>query len=410
MMSPMQTCARARMLACLLAAMPATTARGQTTSAPPRTAPASSAVAFDALRRQAEEARSAGRVDEAVALYKRAVALQPSWTEGYWYLGTIAYDTDHHTECRDAFGRVTRQQPDNGAAWAFLGLCEFHLHLHAPALDHLTRAGQVGVGDDAAFASVIAYHQGILLARVGQFERALDLDVALVRGGNTAPAMLDALGIAWLRMPLLPDEVPPDKRDLVRLAGSAAAYRIGMLTEAARQAFEQLVSRYPDTPNVHYMYGTYLAFEHPDEALEQFRIELTYSPRHVLARVQIAQELVKRGDFDAARPYATEAARLDPRNFMGRRVLGQIKLQAGDVAGAVADLEAAARLQPSSPSVRFHLARAYRRAGRTADAERERVEFRRLEKLQQIQRGGKNAAGGDPEDVGPQDDKPQDEM
>ncbi|MBK5298232.1 MAG: tetratricopeptide repeat protein [Vicinamibacteria bacterium] len=396
----MQTDARALVLTCLLVTMPATTAAvlGQ---APP--------VAFDALRHQAEEARAAGRVDEAVALYKRAVALQPSWTEGYWYLGTIYYDTDRHDECRDAFARVTGQQPDNGAAWAFRGLCEFRLRQYATALDSLNRARQAGVGDDAAFVAVVGYHRAILLARFGQFERALEVDVNLVRGGNTTPAMLDALGIAWLRLSLLPDEVPPEKRDLVQLAGRAAAFRIGMMKDAAQQAFEQLVSRYPDIPNVHYMYGTYLAFDHPDEAIEQFQIELTRSPGHVLARVQIAQELIKRGNFGAARPYATEAARLDPGNFMCRRVLGQVKLQAGEVAGAIADLEAAATLEPSSPSVRFHLARAYRRAGRTADAERERTEFLRLEKLQQVQRGGANAVGGqgeEPQEEKPLDDKP----
>ena len=64
--------------------------------------------------------------------------------------------------------------------------------------------------------------------------------------------------------------------------------------------------------------------------------------------------------------------------------------------------EAARSLEPSSPSVRFHLARAYQRAGRTADAERERTEFRRLEKLQQIRRGGANAAGGDLQEENPQ--------
>ena len=263
------------------------------------------------------------------------------------------------------------------------------------------------MGEAPAFAAVVGYHRAILLARAGKFERALDLHVSLVRGGNTTPAMLDALGIAWLRLQRLPDEVPPEERELVRLAGTAGGFRIGMMKAEAQQAFTQLVARYPDTPNVHYMYGEYLAFDHPDDALEQFQIELTVSPRHVLARVQIAQELIKRGDFAAAAPYANEAARLDQRNFMARRVVGQVKLQAGDVPGAIADLLAAAKLEPSSPSVRFHLARAYRRAGRTADAERERTEFRRLEKLQQIQRGGANAVGGELQDDSPQDEKPQ---
>ena len=276
------------------------------------------------------------------ALYKRAVALQPSWTEGYWYLGTIYYDRDRHAECRDAFTRVVQRQPENGAAWAFRGLCEFRLKQYRAALDHLNRARQVGVGDDPAFDAIVAYHRAILFARFGQFERAFDVDVNLVRGGNTMPAMLDAIGIAMLRLPLLPDEVPPEQRDLVRLTGRAGAYGIQRMADEARKAYEELLTRYPDAPGVHFLYGNFLfGQERPDAALEQFRMEIARSPNHVPARLQLALELVKRGDFDAAKPYATEAVRLAPGNFVARRVLGQIKLQAGDVAGAIADLEAA---------------------------------------------------------------------
>ena len=392
----METYSRPLVLTCLLISMPAATASvlGQAT--------------FDALRRQADDTRAAGRVDEAVGLYKRAVALQPSWTEGYWHLGTIYYDTERHGECRDAFTHVVQQEPEHGAAWAFRGLCEFKLREYAAALDHLSKARQLGVGDDAAFVAVVGYHRGILLARFEQFERAYEVGAAFVRGGNASPEILDAIGIAMLRLPLLPDEVPAEQRDLVRLTGTAGAYGISMMREEAREAFERLVTRYADAPNMHFVYGNFLlAQERPDAALEQFRIEIARSPGHVPARLQLVLELVKRGDFDAARPYATEAVQLAPANFVARRVLGQIKLQAGDAVGAIADLEAAAKLEPSSPSVRFHLARAYQRAGRTADAERERTEFRRLEKVQQVQRGGANGAGRDPEDDTPRDDKPQ---
>jgi len=394
---PMETYARALGLACLLVTMPPTSAvLGQASPGPPRSGEASSPAAFDALRRQAEEARAAGRVDEAVALYKRAVALQPSWTEGDWYLGTIYYDRDRHAECRDAFTRVVQRQPENGAAWAFRGLCEFRLKQYRAALDHLNRARQAGVGDDPVFDAIVAYHRAILFARFGQFERAFDVDVNLVRGGNTMPAMLDAIGIAMLRLPLLPDEVPPEQRDLVRLTGRAGAYAIERMAEEARKAYEELLTRYPDTPGVHFLYGNFLfTQERPDAALEQFRMEIARSPNHVPARLQLALELVKRGDLDAAKPYATQAVRLAPRNFVARRVLGQIKLQGGDAAGAIAELEAARSLEPSSPSVRFHLARAYQRAGRMVDAKRERAEFTRLEAIQQKQRGAPSGAPGE---------------
>jgi tetratricopeptide (TPR) repeat protein len=384
MTPPMESCCRPLVLTCVLIAMAASTAAalGQAT--------------FDALRRQADDTRAAGRVEEAVGLYKRAVALQPSWTEGYWHLGTIYYDTDRHRECRDAFTHVVEQEPGHGAAWAFRGLCDFKLREYAAALDHLSKARQLGVGDDASFVAVVGYHRGILLARFEQFERAYEVGAAFVKGGNAGPEILDAIGIAMLRLPLLPDEVPAEQRDLVRLTGKAGAYGISMMREEARQAFELLVTRYPDAPNMHFVYGNFLlAQERPDDALEQFRIEIARSPGHVPARLQLALELVKRGDLDTATPYATEAVRLAPGNFVARRVLGQIKLQAGDAAGAIAELEAARSLEPSSPSVRFHLARAYQRADRTVDAKRERAEFTRLEAIQQKQRGAASGVAGE---------------
>ena len=112
--------------------------------------------------------------------------------------------------------------------------------------------------------------------------------------------------------------------------------------------------------------------------------------------IQMAQESLKRGELDAALEWATRAVQLAPRNFVGRRILGQIKLERKDLAGAIAELETAVKLEPASPSVHYTLARAYQRAGRVADARRERAEFSRLERLQQEQRGGANAVGGMP--------------
>jgi tetratricopeptide (TPR) repeat protein len=379
------------LILCVLSALPAGT--GQTALPMSAPAPAARVDDFDTLRRRADEARAAGRVRDAVELYRAAIAMQPSWAEGHWSLGTIYYDADRHRECRDTFATVVRLEPEHGAAWAFSGLCEFKLTEYAPALEHLTRANDLGVGDDPSFLAVVGYHRAILLARFGQFERALDLNAGFIRGGNTTPTVIEALGITLLRLSVLPSEVPPEKREIVELAGRAGAFAIGMMRDAAEQAFGQLVSKYPDEPNVHYVFGTYLLGDRPAEALEQFTMELQRSPQHVPARVQIAQELVKQGEFDRATPYATQAARLAPNNFMARRILGQLKLQAGDTTGAIAHLEAARALEPTSPSVRYHLARAYQRAGRSDEAKRERAEFSRLEALQQRKRGGASTLG-----------------
>jgi tetratricopeptide (TPR) repeat protein len=354
-----------------------------------------SPAAFDNARHQAEQAREAGRAAEAIDWYQKAVALDPTWTEGFWYLGTMYYEADRHRECRDAFARVVRTQPDHAAAWAFRGLCEYRLAAYAVALQHLTRADDLGLGSQRDLQAIVAYHRALLLTRSGQFERALDIEIGLLRGGNTGPEIQQAMGATLLRLPLLPQDVPADTRRLVELAGRAGAAGIALTREEAEPAFRELVTAYPAEPNVHYLYATYLARDRPDEALAEFKRELERSPDHVLARVQIAQELLKRNDVDGAAPYAREAVRLGPKNFLARKVLGQIELQTGHVERAIAELETARTLEPTSPTVRFQLARAYQRAGRAEDAARERTEFKRLETIQQQRRGGAAALEGD---------------
>jgi tetratricopeptide (TPR) repeat protein len=343
---------------------------------------------FETIRKRADQARTAGHLEEAAHLYTRAVQLRPSWAEGHWHLGTIFYETENAAACRDAFSAVVRLQPKNADAWAFKGLCRFRLKTYAAALADLNRAATLGI-TDAQLKPVAQYHRAMLLTRAGEHERALQIYGDLARAGHTTPMLVDAMGIAVLRLQVLPDELPSDTHDAVTLAGRATLLAAGADMSAAARAFDELAGRYANTPNVHYVYGLFLLRSQPERALEQFNEELRISPDHAGAMIQLAQESMKAGDLDAAAGWATRAVQAAPRNFVGRRVLGQIKLERNDLAGAISELETAARLEPDSPSVHYTLARAYQRAGRIADANRERATFSRLERLQQEQRGAK---------------------
>ena len=166
--------------------------------------------------------------------------------------------------------------------------------------------------------------------------------------------------------------------------------------DAARTALDELITRYPKTPHAHYARGVFLLTENADRALEDFRREIEISPSHVPARLQVAFELIKRGDPAKARIAADEAAKLAPDHFATRLALGQVLLEMNDVDAAIPELEKAATLAPGSPQTHFMLARAYSRAGRAADAERERSEFTRLDQLVRAMRNGLPAVGGIP--------------
>jgi tetratricopeptide (TPR) repeat protein len=359
-----------------------------------RPARAQGSSAFDALVKKAEAARDANRLEEALDLYGRAVKMRPSYAEGYWYIGTTHYDLDRHREARDAFRRVVDLQPENGGAWVFKGICEFRLNNLDTALTDLARARELGFGNNKELAAAATYHSAILLTRNGHFEQALQMLRDFAQDGGDSPRVIEAMGMALLRMPMLPSELPGTQREMVMLAGRASYFAASRLSAAAQKAFEQLVLRYPETPHVHYAYGLFLTTEQPDRSIELFQAELKVSPRHPWAKMQIAAEYIRRGDYEAARPWAEQAVQEGPHLFGAHRVLGTVKLETGDVAGAITEFEEGVKLAPDNPTMHFSLARAYRRAGRTADADRAQAEFARLDREARTRRTGAQSVGG----------------
>lgn len=349
---------------------------------------------FEALLKAATEARQAERWEDAIALYGKAVKLKPDYVEGYWYQGTSYYSLDDYTNCRTAFRAVIRRAPKNGAAHAFLGLCEFGLKEYDRSLQHLLDSRTLGVGDVPDLGKVARYHAGLLMARAEQYEQALETLGEFASEGDDNPRVIEAMGIATLRFPMLPIELPPDRREMVLMAGRASYMMATRNTVAAETAFKALASRYPETPNVHYAYGVFLLQEQPDTAIEEFKRELAIQPAHPWSLIQLAYEYLKRGDAATALPYARQGVEAAPKAFPARKALGQALLESGDIEGAIRELQAGIELAPESPGLHFTLARAYQRAGRLDDAERERNEFIRLDRLARTLRSGAQSVGG----------------
>ena len=349
---------------------------------------------FAAIVAQASTAREANDLDRAIALYMRGLALKPDWTEGWWGLGTACYDLDRYAEANDAFRRVLSRDDSDGVTWVFKGLTSFQLKHFDEALSELTQARRRGVTASREISEAARYHTALLLTRNEEYEQSLAVLSDFGLEGNDSPRIIEAMGLATLRMPILPDDLPGTKRELVMLAGRAQYFFAARLLQASQNAFETLVSRYPDTPNVHYAYGVMLAGEQPEQAIERFTRELKVSPTHVLAKIQIAFAHIKRSEFAEAKPWAEQAAQEAPTQFIAHNALGQVLLATGDIDGAVRALENAVKLAPDSPAMHFALARAYRAAKRTADADREQAEFTRLDRLVRQQRTGENSVGG----------------
>src|SRR5258708_3590473 len=89
---------------------------GQSGSPPVSSRPSSRNLpsAFFELETKATAAREGGRFADAIALYRKGVAMRPGWDEGWWDLAALLYGSDQYTEEAQAF-RPLRTLPSGSA-------------------------------------------------------------------------------------------------------------------------------------------------------------------------------------------------------------------------------------------------------------------------------------------------------
>jgi tetratricopeptide (TPR) repeat protein len=337
---------------------------------------------FKSLSEQAARASSENRLDEAVILYRKALALRPKWTEGWWALATIEYDQDHYAKAARDFEKLIALDERNGTAHAMLGLCQFELGKDEAALKNLLSAENLGVVKDQQLRRVALYHMGLLELRAGKYGAGKETFGQLARDGIRTRELVTGLGLGALL--IKPHDQPADGTPggkVVERTGQAEL----LLTEnnfaGAKEVYSQLTAEFPEYPNLHFAFGRMLLEAHEnDQAVQQFERELQRDPKNVnsLLEIAVARQQV---DPQGGLQFAEDAAKLAPGLPFAHYILGQLRLETGDAAGAIAELEIARTAFPAEAGVYFSLGKAYAKAGRKEEASRARAEFARLNAL-----------------------------
>jgi tetratricopeptide (TPR) repeat protein len=344
-----------------------------------------SAASFDQLAQAAMRARDENRVDAAIDSYRQALALKPEWDEGLWYLGTLLYEKENYFEACTVLRNFLARNPQNASGWALLGLSEFETREYTRALDHLQQSLVLGLGDNRKMASTVSYVIAILLTRSEKFDESMALLFTQVASGADAAPLVEPLGLAALRLPFLPSEIPADEREMVHIAGAGALAVEAQHYDEADKLFNELEARYPDQPGVHFLIGVYLLRERPDDGIKELKREIEISPSHVPARIRLAEEYIKRQDVDQGISFAQEALKLEPKNGLTHMVLGEALIAKGDSAAGIRQLEIAQDSLPDEVRIRWDLFRAYTAAQRPKDAASEKGEIERLSKQDAVQ-------------------------
>ena len=327
---------------------------------------------FDVVVSRASAAREQNDIPRAIELYSQALQINPKWTDGWWFLGSLQYGAGAYESARDALSHYLELTPNAAPALALRGLCEFETGEYPRSLADIEGGTALGAANQPRNEQILRYHEAMLLTRLARFEDALKAYSFFAQQNVTNPELLVAVGLAGLRVPLLPKDVNPDQKDLVAAAGSAAWEFMAGDENGAHESFQKLFQRFPSAPNTHYLYAYLLFATDPDEALPEFQRELEVAPSNTTALVMTAWALLLRNRAAEALLYAQRATAQDPVLPAAQLALGRSLMDTGDLKGGMEHLEKAVELEPNNLETHIALAKAYSKSGRQSDARRER--------------------------------------
>jgi tetratricopeptide (TPR) repeat protein len=300
-------------------------------------------------------------------------------TDQNWQQALQLFSSQHYADSIPLLKTAVATQPENGTAWAMLGLAEFETKDYPNALLHLQKGAALGLHGSADSVRLAKYRLGLLYIRDSRFEQASTLLVPEAEGNALSAQIQFALGLALLHRPVFPDAIPPAETSLVQSAGEISLLLHNSKYDAAFPKLQSLIQSYPTTPMLHYAYGLALAsFSRYDEASAQFAAESRINSKSELPYVQRAfVELQTHHPADALAS-AQRAVQLAPDSAEARYVLGRSLLDSGEFEDALREFEVAGRLNPGSAEVHFNLAKVYAKLNRPEDAQRERERFTEL--------------------------------
>lgn len=342
--------------------------------------PCQASVDFPEIARQADAARVSDRLQEAIDLYRQGVKMRPAWADGWWWLGSLLYDQDRFPEAAPAFRKFVSVSPKSGPGYAFLALCEYETREFERSSEHFQEWARRGSPGNEALLDVAGFHWALLLTRQRRFTEALFLLTSKAQKLGESPALTEAMGLAALRMPNLPEDYPPTFRERVWLAGKAAFFSATGQFSRSKDYADRMLVHYDGDPDVHFFRGTLFSLQKElTTAAGEFETALKLSPNDGSAMTELA--LVRLEDFRApeALGLAQRGAELDPGSARAHYALGRAYLDSSRFPESLRELEAAKRLAPESAVIRFSLGKAYKALGREQEAN---VEFTAFQKLQ----------------------------
>ncbi|MGE0133361.1 MAG: tetratricopeptide repeat protein [Blastocatellales bacterium] len=329
---------------------------------------------------RAVELQQQGKLDEAAAEYRAALALKPDYPEAQANLGVVLARLGKYDEAIAAYEAALKLAPHLTPILLNLGIAHYRAGQFVKAIEVFERFLQQR--PDSLQARQL---YGLSLATLGRHEEAIRQLEPTLDAAPPDAAVLYNLGMAYLRL-----GKAGFRATLERLASFPAGLPALHLLQGQAflrdQEYEQSLEELnaaaklnSDLPRLHYSLGlTHLKLGRNKEALAAFEEERKRQPGDYSTLYYVAYLQEAEGQPDAAKRTLDEALKLQPESIEANALLSKILSKQGKAGEALAPLKRAVAKDPADPIKRYQLGRLYRQLGRAADANREFAEAQRL--------------------------------
>lgn len=282
--------------------------------------------------------------NEAVPLYRKALALKPSMPGLRLNLGLALFKAGDLKGAIPEFTILLKDSPPNSPEalryTILLGMAHYGIGQFAQAVPYLRTAADA---DPKNLAIRLALAHSLLWSK--QYSKVLDVYKQILT-------------------------LDPDSAEADMLAGEALDEMKD--SSGAIEMFRKAAKAKPDEPDVHFGLGYLLWSEKQyPEAITEFQAELAHDPNHVQSMLYVADANIQMNQYIAARPLLEKAVKLDPSLGLAHLDLGIVAANDGRNQEALRELLLAEKLMPEDVNVHWRLGRLYHAMGKKDEAKAE---------------------------------------
>jgi tetratricopeptide (TPR) repeat protein len=333
-----------------------------------------------ALEQQAQKYLQEQKPQLAIPVLREIVSLDPKNLNAQANLGVLLFFQADYAEAVPHMRTALQLQPDLWRIQALLGIAEKRTGNPAEALNDLERA--FGHLDEKKFQIQAGLELIELYSASAQYGRALLVAVKLEELESQSPQIVfvnyqisrQIMDQSLLSMML----VAPDSAEMHMILADELK-REGDHTKAIAE-YREAIRLNPKLPGAHFELAEQLRTS-PDPALnaqaeDEYKAAIQVNQYDEMSWRQLGGITAAKGDFKTAEEDYRKALALQPQDSEAKTGLAIVLISLNQTQEAISLLESAVKDDPTNITAHYRLSMLYRRAGRTADAEREMETFR----------------------------------